>query len=98
MGVSRDRTRSRSFVPVVGNVRRDASRVGGRVAVSAFVASASGGGVARRERSHRDHSESSGGGVVAAALASRRAIGGTACRARRGSASAEWVVEVLATI
>jgi hypothetical protein len=82
MGVSRYRTRSRSFVPVIGNVRRDASRVSGRVAVIAFVASALWLRGARRGRSHRDHSESSGGGVEAEAPASRRAIGGTACSVR----------------
>jgi hypothetical protein len=78
MGVSRYRTRSRSFVPVLGNVRRDSSRVSGRVVVSGFVASASGVRRARREWSHRRHSESSGGGAEAEAWASRRAIGGTA--------------------
>jgi hypothetical protein len=78
MGVSRYRTRSRSFVPVLGNVRRDSSRLSGRVVVSALVASAPGVRGASREWWHRRHSESSGGGAEAEALASRRAIGGTA--------------------
>jgi hypothetical protein len=82
MGLSRYRGSSRSFVRDRGNVRRAASRVSGRAVEGAFVASAAAVRAARRERSHRDHNESSGGGGVAVVLASRRAIGGTACSAR----------------
>jgi hypothetical protein len=84
MGVSRYRGSSRSFLRETGSVRRNASRVCGRVAVSAFAASAAAVRAARCERSHRRYSERSGGGVEADAWASRREIGGTACSAPCG--------------
>jgi hypothetical protein len=85
MGVSRHRGSSRSSARDTGIVRRDSSRVRGRVVVSAFVASAPR-FESSRERSHRCHSENSGGGH-ADAWASRRTIGGTACRACCGLAA-----------
>jgi hypothetical protein len=77
MGVSRYRPRSRSFVPVIANVRPESSRVSVRVVLPAFVAGASGVRGEGREWPRGDHSESSGG-VDVDAWASRRAIGGTA--------------------
>jgi hypothetical protein len=97
MGVSRYRARSLSFVREIGKVGRDSSRVSGRVDASAFVASAGAVRAASGEGSHRGHSESSGRGCKAAALASRRAIGGTACSARWGFAGTGSGVEVRST-